>query len=53
MSGPQQNHRWATTIQRATLTNLQSVWSGSKDLLVDWRVKSLPVLHAAASFQGD
>jgi hypothetical protein len=30
----------ATTIQRATLTNLQSVWSGSKDLLVDSRTAS-------------
>ena len=26
------------------LTNLRSVWSGSKDLLADWRVKLLPVL---------
>ena len=44
VSGAQQIPRSATTIQRAALTNLQSVWSGSKDLLADWRVKLLPVL---------
>ena len=27
----------APTNQRTTLNDLQSVWSGSKDLLVDWR----------------
>ena len=44
ISGAQQIHGSATTIQRATLTDLRSVWSGSKDLSVDWRVKLLPVL---------
>ena len=44
ISQAQQNHGSATTIQRATLTDLQSVWSGSKDLQADWRVKLLAVL---------
>ena len=40
ISGAQQISGSQSTIQRATLTNLQSVWSGSKDQLVARRTTS-------------
>ena len=47
ISGPQQNPRSQSPNQQATLTDLQSVWSGSKDLSVDSRTTSR---GAAAEF---